>query len=71
MATILSPNSRYSFNCKWEFVGKSIDVDLQAIVVNQSGYIVDAAYYNSLKACGKAITHTGYHMFECVNVSYS
>lgn len=38
----------------------AIDVDLQAVVVDTHGRIIDAAYYNNMKACGgKAIVHTG------------
>lgn len=38
----------------------SIDVDLQAVVVDTAGRIIDAAYYNNMKACGgKALTHSG------------
>mmetsp|Transcript_43139 Transcript_43139/g.101344 ORF Transcript_43139/g.101344 Transcript_43139/m.101344 type:complete len:429 (-) Transcript_43139:159-1445(-) len=37
----------------------SVDIDLQAIVVDSAGRIIDAAYYNNMKACGKALTHSG------------
>jgi len=40
--------------------GSGTDVDLQAVVVDNMGRIVDAAYYNNMKACGgKALTHSG------------
>lgn len=36
------------------------DADLQAVVVDRTGRIIDAAYYNNLKACGgRALVHTG------------
>jgi stress response protein SCP2 len=37
----------------------AVDVDLQAIIVDVDGRIIDAAYYNNMKACGKAVTHSG------------
>lgn len=37
-----------------------IDTDLQAVVVHRDGKIIDAAYYNNMKACGgKALVHSG------------
>lgn len=36
------------------------DADLQAVVVDHAGRIIDAAYYNNMKACGgRALIHTG------------
>lgn len=40
--------------------GAAVDVDLQAVAVDKSGRITDAAYYNNMKACGgKALVHSG------------
>ncbi|KAF4711341.1 hypothetical protein FOZ63_007426 [Perkinsus olseni] len=60
MSIPLSPNSTYSVGVLWDFVGgQSIDVDIQAIAVDNRGVIVDCAYYNNLKALGKALVHSG------------
>eukprot|EP00930_Biecheleria_cincta_P083276 TRINITY_DN72882_c0_g1_i1.p1 TRINITY_DN72882_c0_g1~~TRINITY_DN72882_c0_g1_i1.p1 ORF type:complete len:428 (+),score=103.16 TRINITY_DN72882_c0_g1_i1:123-1406(+) len=42
----------------WDRVGNTIDLDLQAVVVDNKGAIIDAVYYNNLKAL-KSITHSG------------
>jgi len=39
--------------------GKKLDLDLQAIAFDTSGKLMDAVYYNSMKALGKALTHSG------------
>lgn len=46
---------------RWDAAAASAaDADLQAVVVDRAGRIVDAAYYNNLKACGgRALVHTG------------
>lgn len=36
-----------------------VDVDLQAVVVDNRGSIIDAVYYNNLKGLGKCMTHSG------------
>ncbi|KAF4691120.1 hypothetical protein FOZ60_016230 [Perkinsus olseni] len=60
MSIPLSPNSTYSVGVLWDFVGgQPIDVDIQAIAVDNRGVIVDCAYYNNLKALGKALVHSG------------
>jgi len=43
----------------WDVLGKSADLDLQAIIVNSQGIIVDAVYYNNLLAMNGAIGHSG------------
>lgn len=60
MASDLSlPRTRYGFGASWDAVGgRNVDVDLQCIVVDFSGAIIDCAYYNNLKAA-RAITHSG------------
>lgn len=43
----------------WD-ASSTVDVDLQAVIVDNRGRIVDAAYYNNMKAGGgKAIVHSG------------
>lgn len=43
----------------WD-ASSTVDVDLQAVIVDTKGRIVDAAYYNNMKACGgKAVVHSG------------
>jgi len=49
---------KYGLGVSWDRESKSVDVDLQAIVVDKKGSIIDAVYYNNLKAL-KAITHSG------------
>lgn len=41
----------------WD-AASAVDVDLQAIVVDTRGRIIDAAYYNNMKV-GKAVVHSG------------
>jgi len=52
--------SRYGFGVSWEELpGRGqVDIDLQCVVVDNSGVIIDCAYYNNLKAVN-AITHSG------------
>mmetsp|Transcript_31814 Transcript_31814/g.83702 ORF Transcript_31814/g.83702 Transcript_31814/m.83702 type:complete len:430 (-) Transcript_31814:414-1703(-) len=53
------PGSRYGFGVSWDTIGqRGVDVDLQCVVVDNSGAIIDCAYYNNLKAV-RAITHSG------------
>jgi len=53
------PSNRYRFGVSWDALsGRSVDIDLQCIVVDFSGAIIDCAYYNNLKAV-RAITHSG------------
>jgi len=42
----------------WAKEGKAIDLDLQGVIVNNKGCIIDAVYYNNLKAL-RAVTHSG------------
>jgi len=51
--------SRYGVAISWERVGKSVDLDLQAVIVNSRGIIVDAVYHNRLEAIDRALTHSG------------
>lgn len=53
------PGSRYGFGVSWDTIpGRSVDIDLQCVVVDNAGAIIDCAYYNNLKAV-RAITHSG------------
>mmetsp|Transcript_34638 Transcript_34638/g.99536 ORF Transcript_34638/g.99536 Transcript_34638/m.99536 type:complete len:414 (+) Transcript_34638:107-1348(+) len=38
---------------------KDLDLDLQAVAFDSSGKLLDAVYYNNLKALGKGLTHSG------------
>merc|ERR1712032_1258860 len=49
---------RYGFGVSWETGAREIDIDLQCVVVDNAGAIIDCAYYNNLKAV-RAITHSG------------
>ena len=49
---------RYGFGVSWETGTREIDIDLQCVVVDNAGAIIDCAYYNNLKAV-RAITHSG------------
>jgi len=42
----------------WDKSGVNVDLDLQAVIVNSQGAIVEAVYYNNLKALS-AVTHSG------------
>lgn len=51
--------NRYGFGVSWETIGgRDVDIDLQCVVVDENGVIIDCAYYNNLKAA-KSITHSG------------
>lgn len=53
------PGNRYGVGISWhQTPGCAVDVDLQCVVVDSNGVIVDCAYYNNLKAA-KGITHSG------------
>lgn len=52
-------SNRYGFGVSWDTIGgRDVDIDLQCVVVDTAGVIIDCAYYNNLKAV-KAITHSG------------
>jgi len=50
--------TRYGFGVSWEAGAREVDIDLQCVVVDNAGSIIDCAYYNNLKAV-RAITHSG------------
>jgi len=50
---------RYGLGVAWDTLpGRSVDIDLQCVVVNSAGAMVDCAYYNNMKAA-RGITHSG------------
>mmetsp|Transcript_56457 Transcript_56457/g.145366 ORF Transcript_56457/g.145366 Transcript_56457/m.145366 type:complete len:437 (-) Transcript_56457:118-1428(-) len=54
------PKEKYGFGISWDAQpGRAkVDLDLQCVVVDSAGTIVDCAYYNNLKAA-RGITHSG------------
>jgi len=52
---------RYGVAITWDPVdfSKPVDLDLQAIIIDRRGYIVDAVYYNNLVALNGAVSHSG------------
>mmetsp|Transcript_1161 Transcript_1161/g.2575 ORF Transcript_1161/g.2575 Transcript_1161/m.2575 type:complete len:551 (-) Transcript_1161:38-1690(-) len=52
---------RYGVAITWDPVdfAKPVDLDLQAIIIDKRGYIVDAVYYNNLIALNGAVSHSG------------
>mmetsp|Transcript_45143 Transcript_45143/g.84475 ORF Transcript_45143/g.84475 Transcript_45143/m.84475 type:complete len:546 (+) Transcript_45143:120-1757(+) len=50
--------AKYALALSWDKSGNGIDVDLQAIIVDNRGTIIDAVYYNNLTAW-KVVTHSG------------
>jgi len=50
--------ARYGLGVSWESRIRAVDIDLQCVVVNNAGVMVDCAYYNNLKA-GRGVTHSG------------
>lgn len=50
---------RYGVAISWDSSpGCNVDVDLQAVIVDGKGQVIDAVYYNNLKALG-SLTHSG------------
>jgi len=43
----------------WDLGKRAVDLDLQAVVVDDKGSIIDAVYYNNMKALKGSITHSG------------
>lgn len=52
-------NNRLGLGLAWDCFGDELDLDIQAVIVNGDGVIVDAVYYNNLMACNMAVGHTG------------
>lgn len=55
------PCARYGVAISWDHAASTIDVDLQAVIFDNQGQLVDAVYFNNLKAL-KCITHSGDEM---------
>jgi len=53
------PHSRYGLHLCWSEGKKDVDLDLQALAVDDMGHVVDAVYYNRLETSEKAFSHTG------------
>eukprot|EP00931_Biecheleriopsis_adriatica_P121428 TRINITY_DN96512_c0_g1_i1.p1 TRINITY_DN96512_c0_g1~~TRINITY_DN96512_c0_g1_i1.p1 ORF type:complete len:543 (+),score=84.63 TRINITY_DN96512_c0_g1_i1:62-1690(+) len=49
---------RYGIALSWDHFCP-VDLDLQALIVDQRGHIVDAVYYNNLSALRGALQHSG------------
>lgn len=56
----LREGARYGVGASWDSsrAGGDIDIDLQCVVADNQGIIIDCAYYNNLKAV-QSITHSG------------
>lgn len=54
------PGKRYGLGVSWDSMPgqPKVDIDLQCVVVDTAGAIIDCAYYNNLKAV-RSITHSG------------
>lgn len=52
-------DQRHAVALKWDRSGAAIDLDLQAVVVDKRGVIVNAVYYNNLEALDRSVMHTG------------
>merc|ERR1719433_1284892 len=53
------PGGRYGFGVSWDTIDEQhVDIDLQCVVVDNVGSIIDCAYYNNLKAV-RAVAHSG------------
>lgn len=51
---------RYGFGISWDPSpgGREVDLDLQCVVADKDGVIIDCCYYNNMKAA-RSITHSG------------
>ncbi|CAE7865297.1 Tellurium resistance protein TerZ [Symbiodinium microadriaticum] len=55
----VNPNvAKFGVAVSWDKGMHAVDVDLQAVIVDQKGVIIDAAYYNNMKAL-RCVTHSG------------
>lgn len=50
--------AKFGVGISWDKGQFAVDVDLQAVIVDQKGVIIDAVYYNNMKAL-RCITHSG------------
>eukprot|EP00927_Polykrikos_kofoidii_P029779 TRINITY_DN25689_c0_g1_i1.p1 TRINITY_DN25689_c0_g1~~TRINITY_DN25689_c0_g1_i1.p1 ORF type:complete len:637 (+),score=124.98 TRINITY_DN25689_c0_g1_i1:62-1972(+) len=53
------PHTRYGIGISWDIFRSQVDIDLQAVIVDHRGLIMDAVYYNNLMGMGGAIGHSG------------
>jgi len=51
--------TKYGVAISWDRALKEVDLDLQVVVVDSSGAIVDAIYHNNLVAMNGALRHSG------------
>jgi len=51
--------SRLGLGLSWDRGGCSVDADLQGVAFSATGQLVDAVYYNNMKALGGGLTHSG------------
>lgn len=52
--------AKFGFALSWDQVpGSAADLDLQGVIFDGSGKLLDAVYYNNMKALGKCVTHSG------------
>eukprot|EP00929_Paragymnodinium_shiwhaense_P015641 TRINITY_DN12373_c0_g1_i1.p1 TRINITY_DN12373_c0_g1~~TRINITY_DN12373_c0_g1_i1.p1 ORF type:complete len:447 (-),score=54.28 TRINITY_DN12373_c0_g1_i1:186-1526(-) len=61
---LLLPDARYGVSLSWDCVGRGVDLDLQALVVNHKGEVVDAVYHNNPIVLRAAVMHSGDEMIE-------
>jgi len=57
--SIPARGTRFGVGLSWDADGTVVDVDLQAVVIDERGRCVDAVFYNNLKAQRGALTHSG------------
>lgn len=53
------PKGRYGVAISWDRAKASVDLDLQALIVDDHGLIVDAVFYNNLSAFNGCVGHSG------------
>eukprot|EP00927_Polykrikos_kofoidii_P086450 TRINITY_DN9691_c0_g1_i1.p1 TRINITY_DN9691_c0_g1~~TRINITY_DN9691_c0_g1_i1.p1 ORF type:complete len:479 (-),score=54.45 TRINITY_DN9691_c0_g1_i1:102-1538(-) len=56
---LLLPDARYGISITWDCVGEGVDLDLQAVVVNHKGEIIDAVYHNNPIVLRASVMHSG------------
>jgi len=53
-------SGRFGVGLSWDqYRGRAVDLDLQAVAFDAQGKLLDAVYYNNLKALGRGLTHSG------------
>lgn len=50
---------KYGVAISWDTARKNVDLDLQVVLVDQAGKIVDAIFHNNLNAMNGAVAHSG------------